>query len=202
MSGYIPKNMGMTMHFPKEQEQTGKLVTREQLEEMMKNSYDAKDPDPGFIQGHWGSPSHPQTPEQHRIEDLAQKLAKAAKRTFATGATRDTDEGKNDYEGFLSPLVIEAFGDYMTEHRVQSDGTLRDSDNWQKGIPRDAYMKSLWRHVLDLWKLHRGYQVKPEMRGGKLQYPTKRTLLCSIMFNTMGYLHELLKEELQQEKAA
>ena len=51
-------------------------------------------------------------------------------RNFDTGATRDTDKGKNDYEGFYSPLVVEAFGDYMTKHQLQADGKLRDSDNW------------------------------------------------------------------------
>lgn len=117
-------------------------------------------------------------------------------RTFSTGATRDTAQHKNDYEGFLSPIVLEAYGDYMNEHRTQPDGALRDSDNWQLGIPRDAYMKSLLRHVMDLWKLHRGWAVKPEIRGGVPQLPTKKSVLCSILFNTMGYLHELLKEEM------
>src|SRR5687768_9111242 len=31
----------------------------------------------------------------------------SAARTFSTGATRDTDNGKLDYEAFLSPLVLE-----------------------------------------------------------------------------------------------
>ena len=69
-----------------------------------------------------------------------------AVRTFDTGATRDTDDGKLDYEGFISPLVLERFARYMHTHRLQPDGTLRDSDNWQKGIPRDQYIKSAWRH--------------------------------------------------------
>ncbi len=101
-------------------------------------------------------------------------------REFETGATRDTDEGKHDYEGFLSPLVIERFGEYMTKHRKQADGNLRDSDNWQKGIPQDAYMKSGWRHFLDWWKFHRGH-------GGDIE-----EILCAVMFNVMGYLHERL----------
>lgn len=67
-------------------------------------------------------------------------------RTFDTGATRDTDEGKLDFEGFLSPLALERFAEYMNKHRQQSDGSLRDSDNWQKGIPVKQYMKSMWRH--------------------------------------------------------
>jgi len=56
-------------------------------------------------------------------------------RTFGGGATRNSDQGKPDYEGFLSPLVIIRYGEYMTRHRVQADGNIRDSDNWQKGIP-------------------------------------------------------------------
>ena len=105
-------------------------------------------------------------------------------RQFKTGATRDTDLNKPDYEGFLSPLVIQRYGEYMSKHRVQSDGGLRDSDNWQKGIPKDAYMKSLFRHFMDLWSEHRGF----EGRDGSEE------ALCAIMFNAMGYLHETLKE--------
>jgi len=113
-------------------------------------------------------------------------------RNFSTGATRDTDVGKNDYEGFYSPLVVEAFGNYMNKHRIQADGKLRDSDNWQKGIPKDAYMKSLWRHFLDMWFIHRGYkridaQTKEEL--------TMEGVLCAILFNVQGYLFEILKEE-------
>ena len=74
---------------------------------------------------------------------------------FPTGATRDQDHDKPDYEGFLSPLVIERYGQYMHGHRLQLDGKLRPSDNWQKGIPLDKYMKSLWRHFFAAWKLHR-----------------------------------------------
>ena len=106
-------------------------------------------------------------------------------REFDSGATRDTEENKIDYDGFLSPLVLEAYGRYMTKHRVQSDGTLRASDNWQKGIPRDVYMKSGWRHFFDWWSEHR--------------YGTSREgledALCGLMFNLMGYLHEYLKGE-------
>lgn len=125
-----------------------------------------------------------------------------AVRAFSSGATRDSDEGKNDYEGFLSPLVLEAYGDYMTEHRRQSDGTLRDSDNWQKGIPKSQYMKSLLRHVLTAWKLHRGWAVRPEKIGGVLRVPTMRETLCAILFNAMGYMHEMLKEDIGKTEAA
>lgn len=113
-------------------------------------------------------------------------------RYFETGATRDSDETKNDYEGFLCPLVIEAYGDYMTKHRKQADGNLRDSDNWQKGIPKAAYMKSKYRHFLDTWKIHRGYKAFDKKTGEEIDI---KTSLLSEMFNTMGYLHEVLKEE-------
>jgi len=106
-------------------------------------------------------------------------------RKFKTGATRDTELGKNDYEGFISPLVIEAFGDYMTKHRVQTDGKLRDSDNWQKGFGENhlsVCIKSLWRHFLDLWKMHRGF----EGRG------TIDDALNGILFNAMAYYHKIL----------
>ena len=104
-------------------------------------------------------------------------------RTFSTGATRDIDQNKNDYEGFYSPLVIERFGQYMTKHRVQKDGSLRASDNWQKGIPLDAYMKSGWRHFHDWWKQHRGYPGQDTLEDS----------LCALIFNAQGYLFEILK---------
>jgi hypothetical protein len=104
-------------------------------------------------------------------------------RTFDTGATRDTDEGKLDPEGFLSPLVIRRFSEYMHDHRVQSDGALRDSGNWQRGIPKDAYMKSMWRHFLDVWAGHRGYN-----------WTDQEEALCALLFNVQGMLFEVLRE--------
>ena len=105
-------------------------------------------------------------------------------RSFESGATRDTDAGKYDYEGFLSPLVIERYAEYMNSNRVQSDGKLRDSDNWTKGIPLTAYMKSMWRHFMDLWCEHRGHKTVDGIE----------IALCAVIFNSMGYLHELLSK--------
>lgn len=119
-------------------------------------------------------------------------------RKFKTGATRDTSEGKNEYEGFYHPLVIEEFGNYMTIHRKQVDGQLRTSDNWQKGIPQSAYMESLLRHILDLWFLHRGYIRFDKKDRHKI---TKKEALCAILFNVQGYLFEELKKLDKQTKA-
>jgi hypothetical protein len=103
-------------------------------------------------------------------------------RSFGTGATRDSDDGKYDYEGFLSPVVLEAFAAYMHKHRVQSDGSLRDSDNWQKGMPLDVYMKSMWRHFMDVWKTHRGLEIEVSQVDA----------LMALLFNVQGYAFELL----------
>ena len=88
-------------------------------------------------------------------------------RVFEGGATRDNDETKPDYEGYLSPLVIYRYGEYMTKHRKQSDGNMRDSDNWQRGsgIPMAQYMKSMFRHLIDLWTLHRGIPIEDRILG-------------------------------------
>jgi hypothetical protein len=114
-------------------------------------------------------------------------------RLFDTGASRDTEEGKPDYEGYLSPLVIERFGQYMVKHQIQSDGTYRPGDNWQKGIPFKVYMKSGWRHFMDWWSLHRdGSSLEPSSPSG---VNLTEEALCALMFNVMGYLHELLKRK-------
>ena len=120
-------------------------------------------------------------------------------REFKTGATRDNDITKNDYEGFLSPIVLERYGNYMTKHRKQADGKLRDSDNWQKGMPKDVYIKSMWRHFLDVWFIHRGYKRFDKQRNEEI---TIDEALCALLFNVMGYLFEILKEpkETLQEK--
>ena len=120
-------------------------------------------------------------------------------RNFETGATRNTDTNKNDYEGFLSPFVLEEFGNYMTIHRVRADGNIRASDNWQKGIPVDVYMKSLWRHFLDLWKLHRGGVVISSEDGHRV---TMEEACCAVMFNIMGILHETLTKDKTKDKIA
>jgi hypothetical protein len=121
-------------------------------------------------------------------------------REFDSGATRDTDVGKNDYEGFLSPIVIEAFGNYMTKHRVQADGKLRDSDNWQKHFGDkhfDVCMKSLWRHFLDMWFIHRGYTRMDKQTGKEI---TMEDALMAILFNIMAYTDKLLKDKLNNDK--
>ena len=109
-------------------------------------------------------------------------------RKFETGATRDTDAGKLDYEGFDSPLVNKRYAQYMHMHRKQADGSLRSADNWQKGIPKEAYMSSLVRHMEDvklIWDDYPEEAVDPDMES----------VLCAVLFNVKGLLFEILKNK-------
>lgn len=106
-------------------------------------------------------------------------------RDFGTGASRSSDAGKLDYEGFLDPRVLEAFAAYMDVNRLTEDGTQRDSDNWQRGIPAVQYGKSEWRHHIDFAKVQRGYPVKEGELGA----------VGGILFNVFGWMHERIKAD-------
>mgnify|MGYP001767238902 CR=1 FL=1 len=103
-------------------------------------------------------------------------------REFETGATRNSDVNKLDFDGFLSPLVLERYAEYMNKNRLQADGTYRDSDNWQLGMPVAQYIKSLWRHFFAVWKGHRNGIISEDD-------------VCAVIFNSMGILFELIKKK-------
>jgi hypothetical protein len=128
-------------------------------------------------------PPHLQTPSSDRssVSPDVQKV-----RTFGTGATRTSNDGKPAYDKFLSPLAIHAFGRYMLKHQIQADGTKRAADNWQKGIPLESYIESLFRHVFDLWCHHRGFST--------LANESLMEAACATFFNSQGYLHEYVKD--------
>ncbi len=90
-----------------------------------------------------------------------------------------------DIEGAFSALSLERYGEYMLEHTIDSAGEERESDNWQAGFPLASYVKSLLRHSLALWRIHRGFMDL----GSKFLEDT----LCAIIFNAQGYLHVHLK---------
>lgn len=77
----------------------------------------------------------------------------------------------------------------MNRHRKQEDGSLRDSDNWQRGMPYNTYIKGMWRHFLHFWTRHRGFIVTDPKAAMNIEED-----LCAIIFNAQGYLHEILKE--------
>lgn len=107
-------------------------------------------------------------------------------RQFETGANRDTAVGKLCYSKFLSPTVLKRFAEYMNKNRQLPDGTLRQGDNWQKGIPKDVYMESAYRHFHDWWTIHEG-RVATDHTGKVVEL---EEALCAMMFNVMGYLFE------------
>ena len=116
-------------------------------------------------------------------------------REWVSGGKRDTDEGKLDIEGFLSPVVLKRYAQYMDKHRTMRDGSKRESDNWQKGFGESLHehfcicIKSLFRHFMDLWTIHRR---EPD---GINHYEETEESLCAIMFNAMALLHRLLKNK-------
>ena len=149
----------------------------------------------------------PASREMHAIEaehEVAQPgpgpelTVKPVVRKFDTGATRDDASLKLDFEGFLSPEVLHRFGEFMHKYRFQRDGSLRDSDNWQRGIPLPVYMKSLTRHHLTVWRLHRGASPAFVAKGMGLESVDLEEELCAIIFNAQGYLHEILKAKAQE----
>jgi hypothetical protein len=128
------------------------------------------------------------------IEQFGDELRKQIKdngtvRKFESGATRDTSENKPEYAGYLSPLVIKAYGEYMMKHQIQSDGSKRSADNWKRGMPLNVYMDSGWRHFHDWWMEHDGYESREGLTDA----------LCGLLFNVMGYLHEVEKHRLDKK---
>jgi len=102
-------------------------------------------------------------------------------RTFDTGATRDTTEGKLDIHRFLDRKVLLRYCGYLNDHRMQSDGQLREPDNYKKGIGQDVYMASMTRHFFSVW-------------GGFEEGKIDQDELCALMFNVMGMLFEEMRD--------
>lgn len=89
----------------------------------------------------------------------------------------------------MSALAEQRFCQYMHKHRQQSDGELREADNWKKGIEIRDYYDSLSRHVQDLRLIFEGY---PELAREQ----DAEEALCAIAFNVQGILHEMIKDRL------
>jgi len=109
-------------------------------------------------------------------------------RTFPSGSTRDTEEGKLSYVKGLSPIVLKGYLQYLDKHRLQADGQKRSFDNWKLGIDQEAYLDGLGRHFWDVWLLCHRYPA--EDNHGPVEL---KNALYAIMFNSMGLLYELDK---------
>lgn len=136
------------------------------------------------------SPGYHQGP-RGVIEVTATLIGSEGHRTFDTGAIRDISDAKLDYDGFLSPLVLKRYAEHMHTFRKLPDGSSRTSDNWQLGIPKDEYLKSMFRHFVAVWSSHRGVSNESDIAAE----------LCALLFNVSGYLHEHLKAEHRLERS-
>jgi hypothetical protein len=118
-------------------------------------------------------------------------------RLYETGATRGSNQGKLNYTGFLSPIVLRRYAEFMQSNQMQADGQLRDADNWKKGIPRQDYLESLHRHFMSVWLLMDRQKAFDET-GKPVELENE---ICAMMFNSMGLLHEMLKDRFAEERA-
>ena len=98
---------------------------------------------------------------------------------YPSGATRDSEEGKLDYQGALSIEVLDSFVQYMDRHREMSPGSFRGMGNWKQGMPWARLMRSLTRHHFAVWRND----------GQKLDD------LHAVLFNTMALIYQQLTKE-------
>ena len=121
------------------------------------------------------------------MEKVLRESREEGIRMFNTGATRSPLADKLQYSGFLSPIVLKRYAEYMHKHRLQENGELRDADNWQKGIPDESALDSMLRHTMDVWLHQRGFES--EMTESLLES------LCAIVFNVSVLILNLEKEK-------
>lgn len=131
------------------------------------------------------------------ITDLKLNTSNDAKiRQFDTGATRDTSIGKLEYARFMSPIVLKRFAEYMNLHRKQTDGNLREPDNWMNlfGDNHEGVcLDSLWRHLMDVWLINKGFQNEAR--------EDIESALCAILFNAQAWLFKVLKDKQSERNA-
>ena len=115
-------------------------------------------------------------------------------RIFDSGATRDTSEGKLEYARFISPIVLKRFAEYMNLHRKQTDGNLREPDNWMNLFGdkhEDVCLDSLFRHVMDVWLINKGFQTEAR--------EDIEPALCAILFNAQAWLFKVLMDKQERK---
>lgn len=130
------------------------------------------------------------------------KAAAPVVREFSTGANRDRVEGKLDFLGFVSAKAERRFAAYMNKNRRLADGSLRDGDNWKRGIPIPVYADSLARHAQEVRELindvvdssgcitARNLTELPAYHSALLAVDEA---VCALYFNLQGWLHERVK---------
>jgi Domain of unknown function (DUF5664) len=94
--------------------------------------------------------------------------------TFASGAIRDTQEGKTDYVETISWTAFNRYAKYMTGKKSKYG-----AGNFKKGIPTSSYVASMLRHVDKYMRntYENGTDEKDEHH------------LAAIVFNVFGIMH-------------
>lgn len=99
-------------------------------------------------------------------------------RTYTTGATRSGGR-KLQIRRFFSWKALMKFAWYMDKCRDMPDGSLREADNWKKGIPPEDFADSFIRHAT---KFAQALDVGDSV--------TAQINAMAAFFNLQGYLHE------------
>jgi len=126
--------------------------------------------------------------------DFHEKMYNKSVRIFDSGATRDNNEGKLEYARFMSPIVLKRFAEYMNLHRKQTDGNLREPDNWMNLFGdkhEDVCLDSLFRHVMDVWLINKGFQTEAR--------EDIEPALCAILFNAQAWLFKVLMDKQERK---
>lgn len=99
--------------------------------------------------------------------------------TFATGAIRDDQEGKEDYIETISWTAFRRYAQYMTGKKKKYG-----QGNFKKGIPVESYEQSLARHLVKY--LSNTYEF-----GGLEE---EEDHLSAMVFNIFGIMHEQARQ--------
>ena len=95
--------------------------------------------------------------------------------TFASGAIRDSQNGKEDYIETISWTAMKRYAQYMTSKKSKYG-----AGNFKKGIDIESYEQSLLRHVQKY--------LANKYEGGTIE--TNEDHLSAILFNVFGIIHE------------
>lgn len=123
-------------------------------------------------------------------------------REFTTGANRDRVDGKLAFHGFVSAKASRRFGAYMNKNRRLADGSLREPDNWKRGIPMPVYAESMMRHAQEVHELLEDAVAATGIKGVcdiasvSADHPSLLAIdeaASALWFNVQGWLHERVK---------
>lgn len=108
-------------------------------------------------------------------EHLASHSMNMGITTFASGAIRDSQEGKEDYIETISWTAMKRYAQYMTSKKSKYG-----AGNFKKGIDIESYEQSLLRHIQKY--------LANKYEDGTIE--TNEDHLSAILFNVFGIIHE------------